>query len=484
MNNHCVPDFDMDDDYLFPSATSGTFRSRKPSMHEDEVMELLWQNGQVVLQRPNKCKHLQSKLALEPATANAGQTSSSGDKERPAAADTPQLFIQEDEMASWLHYPLDDEPQFDSDLLFPAASCTDTAVIDPIQEIRPQPQPQSSKPPTRRIEDDFRVQGFGHFTRFRPRQDAQHKAVKESASETVVESNVTPVADPPESMASQPAKVSGKTGFVAGSSSVGGGIATTSLDLTVESSSDVSGAEPGFKPSAGSDKKRKDREADDTEFHSPDVVLKDADAKKQVRGSTTKRTRAAEVHNLSERRRRDRINEKMKALQELIPRCNKSDKASMLDDAIEYLKSLQMQVQMMSMGCGMVPMMFPGMQQYMQPIGMGMGMGMGVDVNRQMMPFPMPTPTHLGPRFPVPSYQPIPPFMASDSSRNQVNIPASMVNPAVTQNAYQSQGQTIPDHYQQYLGCQTMPMQQPQVMANQRAPSQAPVVDQKTRVED
>ncbi|CAM8888315.1 unnamed protein product [Rhodiola kirilowii] len=133
----------------------------------------------------------------------------------------------------------------------------------------------------------------------------------------------------------------------------------------------------------------------------------------------------------------------------------------MLDDAIEYLKSLQMQVQMMSMGCGMVPMMFPGMQQYMQPIGMGMGMG--VDVNRQMMPFPMPTHTHLGPRFPVPSYQPIPPFMASDSSRNQVNIPASMVNPAVTQNAYQPQGQTIPDHYQQYLGCQTMPMQQPQV---------------------
>jgi len=85
-------------------------------------------------------------------------------------------------------------------------------------------------------------------------------------------------------------------------------------------------------------------------------------------------------------RRRDRINEKMKALQELIPRCNKvvydllyefcflsptienhidgylyivltcvifvlfsskfqSDKASMLDEAIEYYKSLQLQVQ-------------------------------------------------------------------------------------------------------------------------------------------
>jgi phytochrome-interacting factor 4 len=44
-------------------------------------------------------------------------------------------------------------------------------------------------------------------------------------------------------------------------------------------------------------------------------------------------------------RRRDRINEKMRALQELIPHCNKTDKASMLDEAIEYLKWLQLQVQ-------------------------------------------------------------------------------------------------------------------------------------------
>ncbi|MCH90625.1 transcription factor PIF1-like, partial [Trifolium medium] len=104
-----------------------------------------------------------------------------------------------------------------------------------------------------------------------------------------------------------------------------------------------------------------------------DIDFESAEAKKNVSGSSTKRSRAAEVHNLSERRRRDRINEKMKALQELIPRSNKSDKASMLDEAIEYLKSLQLQVQMMSMGCGMVPMMFPGIQQYMPTIGMGMG---------------------------------------------------------------------------------------------------------------
>jgi len=44
-------------------------------------------------------------------------------------------------------------------------------------------------------------------------------------------------------------------------------------------------------------------------------------------------------------RRRSKINEKMKALQSLIPNSNKTDKASMLDEAIEYLKQLQLQVQ-------------------------------------------------------------------------------------------------------------------------------------------
>ncbi|GJV01634.1 reverse transcriptase domain-containing protein [Tanacetum coccineum] len=143
-----------------------------------------------------------------------------------------------------------------------------------------------------------------------------------------------------------------------------------------------------------------------------DVEFEYAEAKKPSRGATsTKRSRAAEVHNLSERvcmltERRDRINEKMKALQELVPRCNKSDKASMLDEAIEYyLKSLQMQVQMMFMGYNMVPMMFPpGIQPYMPPmaaIGMGMGMGMEhVGMNQPMVPYPAVSP---GPPMPNPA---------------------------------------------------------------------------------
>ncbi|GJN36110.1 hypothetical protein PR202_gb24946 [Eleusine coracana subsp. coracana] len=108
----------------------------------------------------------------------------------------------------------------------------------------------------------------------------------------------------------------------------------------------------------------------------------------------TKRTRTAEVHNLSERRRRDRINEKMRALQELIPNCNKIDKASMLEEAIEYLKTLQLQVQMMSMGTAAAGMCVPSpaamlMQMQMAspfPPHLGMGMGMGFGMGFDMLP--------------------------------------------------------------------------------------------------
>ncbi|XP_066370290.1 transcription factor PIF4-like isoform X4 [Miscanthus floridulus] len=95
--------------------------------------------------------------------------------------------------------------------------------------------------------------------------------------------------------------------------------------------------------------KRKRLDTEDSESPSEDAESESAAmlARKPPQKMTTaRRSRAAEVHNLSERKRRDRINEKMRALQELIPHCNKqTDKASMLDEAIEYLKSLQLQVQ-------------------------------------------------------------------------------------------------------------------------------------------
>ncbi|KAL1543374.1 transcription factor UNE10-like isoform X2 [Salvia divinorum] len=99
----------------------------------------------------------------------------------------------------------------------------------------------------------------------------------------------------------------------------------------------------------------------------------------------TKRNRAAAIHNQSERKRRDKINQKMKTLQKMVPHSSKNDKASMLDEVIEYLKQLQAQVHLMSrMNMNMPPMMLPlAMQQQLQMSMMGcMGMGMGVmDMN-------------------------------------------------------------------------------------------------------
>lgn len=105
-----------------------------------------------------------------------------------------------------------------------------------------------------------------------------------------------------------------------------------------------------------------------------------------VRSHSTRRSRAAAVHNQSERRRRDRINQKMKALQKLVPNASKTDKASMLDEVIVYLKQLQAQVQMMSVR-NMPQMMMPlGVQQQLQMSLLArMGMGVGLGMNMGML---------------------------------------------------------------------------------------------------
>ncbi|CAN7097992.1 unnamed protein product [Brassica rapa subsp. narinosa] len=157
--------------------------------------------------------------------------------------------------------------------------------------------------------------------------------------------------------------------------------------------------------------KRKRLDVQDIECHSEDVEGESGDGRKETAPSRTgigsKRSRSAEVHNLSERRRRDRINEKMRALQELIPNCNKVDKASMLDEAIEYLKSLQLQVQFMSMASGyyMPPVMFPpGMGHHYQAAAMAMGMGMPYAMGLPDMSRGGPS-VNNGPQFQVPGMQ-------------------------------------------------------------------------------
>ncbi|XP_074568665.1 uncharacterized protein LOC141825177 [Curcuma longa] len=141
--------------------------------------------------------------------------------------------------------------------------------------------------------------------------------------------------------------------------------------------------------------------------------------------------------------RRDRINSKIKVLQELIPTCKKPDKASTLDEAIEYMKFLQLQLQMMSGGCNASPLLFPGIRPFMPPMGLGMHMGLGMDLGMNtgvemshgcpMLPFgppPFPYPAIAG--HPQAQLGPTPPsllFQAAAPTINQVSDePINLLN--------------------------------------------------------
>ncbi|CAD6242771.1 unnamed protein product [Miscanthus lutarioriparius] len=63
-----------------------------------------------------------------------------------------------------------------------------------------------------------------------------------------------------------------------------------------------------------------------------------------------RRGQATDSHSLAERVRRERISERMRYLQELVPGCSKvTGKAGMLDEIINYVQSLQKQVEFLSM---------------------------------------------------------------------------------------------------------------------------------------
>ncbi|RDX69241.1 Transcription factor PIL1, partial [Mucuna pruriens] len=133
----------------------------------------------------------------------------------------------------------------------------------------------------------------------------------------------------------------------------------------------------------------------------PEDVAKEKPARE---GTGVKRSRNSETHNLCERKRRDKINKRMRMLKELIPNCNKMDKASMLDDAIEYLKTLKLQLQIMTMSAGfcMPFMMLPNATHPMmntphlhQLMGVGMGFRPGTAIPCSLPQFPI-TPLPAG----------------------------------------------------------------------------------------
>lgn len=63
-----------------------------------------------------------------------------------------------------------------------------------------------------------------------------------------------------------------------------------------------------------------------------------------------RRGQATDSHSLAERARREKISERMKVLQDIVPGCNKViGKALVLDEIINYIQSLQHQVEFLSM---------------------------------------------------------------------------------------------------------------------------------------
>ncbi|TYI74992.1 hypothetical protein E1A91_D07G243400v1 [Gossypium mustelinum] len=62
-----------------------------------------------------------------------------------------------------------------------------------------------------------------------------------------------------------------------------------------------------------------------------------------------RRGQATDPHSIAERLRRERIAERIRGLQELVPSVNKTDRAAMLDEIVDYVKFLRLQVKVLTM---------------------------------------------------------------------------------------------------------------------------------------
>ncbi|KAM3381516.1 transcription factor like isoform X2 [Capsicum galapagoense] len=150
---------------------------------------------------------------------------------------------------------------------------------------------------------------------------------------------------------------------------------SSSISLDMDSSSVTDKIESGNnKPNVTSpmDKKRKSREGSSsmTSANSKNVTQGDNGKKKKSNSKLVakdekkaneetptgyihvraRRGQATDSHSLAERVRREKISERMKMLQSLVPGCDKvTGKALMLDEIINYVQSLQNQVEFLSM---------------------------------------------------------------------------------------------------------------------------------------
>ncbi|MQL77930.1 hypothetical protein Taro_010328 [Colocasia esculenta] len=132
---------------------------------------------------------------------------------------------------------------------------------------------------------------------------------------------------------------------------------------------------------------------------------KEADEKKKaVREAPTgyihvraRRGQATDSHSLAERARREKISERMKMLQGLVPGCDKVvGKALMLDEIINYVQSLQHQVEFLSMKLASVnPMLYDSScfdLEFMHGFGPETDGVCGIKLQKLESPSPAPLP--------------------------------------------------------------------------------------------
>ncbi|KAL1198843.1 Transcription factor bHLH78 [Cardamine amara subsp. amara] len=124
-----------------------------------------------------------------------------------------------------------------------------------------------------------------------------------------------------------------------------------SFSKTAERKEEWDGKErKGSEEKGGKRRRDEEDEVEEEEGNNKTNNTKPPEAPKDYIHVRARRGQATDSHSLAERVRREKIGERMKLLQDLVPGCNKvTGKALMLDEIINYVQSLQRQVEFLSM---------------------------------------------------------------------------------------------------------------------------------------
>lgn len=336
---------------------------------DNELVELLWQNGEVVLQSQSHRKSSND--------SNKSKQVHKHDDSNSHFVMTLTNLIQDEEAISWIHCPIDEyfDKELRSDFLSQIPSANPVIEGENFFKFSSSQQhefdPISLPPPSfETLDSTHRDQIRTGSSHCGSNQVASSCGIgSRTVSAKVDDANHVKIASPMNEECTE--------------------IETLEQALTFSSGGSASSfMKTNHQSNENNCHKRKSRDAELSDCLSGATELESGSGNSSSKKSgIARRSRVADVHNLSERRRRDRIKEKMRALQELIPHSHKSDKASMLDEVIEYMKSLQSQIQFMWMGSQMAQMVLPGFQNYMSRAGMGISPAATIPQTHNLMRF-------------------------------------------------------------------------------------------------